>query len=129
MKNKKSLLAFIRFFALAALLISWAACSTSSEYPAAMRRDSVALSSLSPAQLSAVQRSSLAAAELRHVAAGDFQLERIDDVTWPNTALGLPRPGMVYAQMLVPGHQVVLRLPNGARTVCHTSATNVFVAQ
>jgi hypothetical protein len=29
-------------------------------------------------------------------------------VEWPNSALGCPEPGMVYAQVITPGRKVVL---------------------
>jgi hypothetical protein len=32
--------------------------------------------------------------------------ERVD---WPNSALGCPEPGMMYAQMIVSGYRIVLR--------------------
>ena len=31
-------------------------------------------------------------------------------VTWPSSAIGCPRPGMSYAQVLVPGSRIVLQV-------------------
>ncbi|MBL4889405.1 MAG: hypothetical protein JKX97_05225 [Candidatus Lindowbacteria bacterium] len=49
----------------------------------------------------------------------------VEDQIWPSSALGYPVEGMVYAQALVPGHAVVLRLPDGSTVECHTSINNV----
>jgi hypothetical protein len=32
----------------------------------------------------------------------------IEDVTWPDTSLGCPEPGMMYAQVLTPGYRFKL---------------------
>ena len=40
-------------------------------------------------------------------------------VTWPNSALGCPRPGLMYTQVLTPGFQI--RLVHGQQEyVLHT---------
>ncbi len=31
-----------------------------------------------------------------------------EEVTWPNSALGCPRAGQMYAQVLTPGYRIVL---------------------
>ena len=36
------------------------------------------------------------------------QVASVQPVTWPDASIGCPQPGMVYAQMLVPGWRVVL---------------------
>jgi hypothetical protein len=33
----------------------------------------------------------------------------IEDVTWPDTSLGCPEPGMMYAQVLTPGYRFKLQ--------------------
>ncbi len=36
-------------------------------------------------------------------------VEDVEQVQWPNSALGLPEPGMMYTMAVVPGHRIVLR--------------------
>jgi glyoxylase-like metal-dependent hydrolase (beta-lactamase superfamily II) len=43
------------------------------------------------------------------VSAGAVQLEKAEAVDWPDASLGCPEKGMMYAQMITPGHKVVLR--------------------
>jgi hypothetical protein len=33
----------------------------------------------------------------------------IEEVTWPNSSLGCPEPGMMYAQVLTPGYRIKLQ--------------------
>jgi hypothetical protein len=53
------------------------------------------------------------------VSAGDIAVERVEPVDWPDAALGVPEPGMFYAQMITPGFRVRLRAGQRAR-VYHT---------
>ncbi|MEM7220257.1 MAG: hypothetical protein AAF515_17980 [Pseudomonadota bacterium] len=62
------------------------------------------------------QDAGLAAAELAAVADLEQRLQgepievmRSERVTWPNGALGCPKPGVMVTQALVPGTRVVLR--------------------
>jgi len=32
----------------------------------------------------------------------------VEAVTWPDTSLGCPKPGMFYAQVITPGYRIVL---------------------
>lgn len=43
------------------------------------------------------------------VAADQFQVEDVRPVEWPDSSLGCPEKGVMYAQMLVPGYSVRLR--------------------
>jgi hypothetical protein len=40
--------------------------------------------------------------------ASEITLISYEDVTWPNSALGCPKTGMMYAQVLTPGYRIVL---------------------
>jgi len=42
------------------------------------------------------------------VSADQIEVVEATEVTWPDTALGCPEPGMMYAQVLTPGALVVL---------------------
>lgn len=92
------------------------------------RGDLVLLVDLGPAAFDAARRAVQAAASARAVPAAIIELEAVEEVSWPNTSLGLPQPGMVYAMMIVPGHRVILRLPGGSRVAVHTSASRALVA-
>ncbi len=43
------------------------------------------------------------------VAAEQITVENMERVTWPNTSLGNPQPGMMYPQVLTQGYRVILR--------------------
>ena len=44
-----------------------------------------------------------------HLGTADIELISHENVTWPNGALGCPKPGMMYTQALQPGYRIVLR--------------------
>lgn len=44
------------------------------------------------------------------VPAGQIELGGLQETTWPDTSLGCPQPGMIYAQVLVPGYRILLRV-------------------
>lgn len=48
------------------------------------------------------------AATALDVAASRLEVKEIEAVTWPDTSLGCPQPGYLYAQVLTPGYKVVL---------------------
>ncbi len=37
------------------------------------------------------------------------QVDRAEAVDWPDASLGCPEKGMMYAQMITPGHKVLLK--------------------
>ncbi|HTY90723.1 MAG TPA: hypothetical protein VMC84_06045 [Methanocella sp.] len=39
---------------------------------------------------------------------GNIIVAESREMTWPDASLGMPKPGMVYAQMLTEGYRVVL---------------------
>lgn len=41
-------------------------------------------------------------------APGDMRVVSVTPVEWPNSALGCPKPGMAYAQVVTPGYRIVL---------------------
>ena len=45
---------------------------------------------------------------------------------WRDSSLGCPQPGMMYAQVLTSGYQIMLRV-NGKDYFYHTNGTNSFV--
>jgi hypothetical protein len=46
-----------------------------------------------------------------HIKSASIPVELVsaERVDWPNTAIGCPEPGMMYAQMIVSGYKVTLR--------------------
>jgi hypothetical protein len=47
------------------------------------------------------------AARLR-VAPDKIRVVWVEDVSWPDTSIGCPQPGMFYAQIIVPGYKIML---------------------
>lgn len=47
------------------------------------------------------------------------QVLEVEDVEWPDTSLGCPEPGMMYAQVITPGYRVRLRVGEATYTL-HT---------
>ena len=47
-------------------------------------------------------------AEELGIPAGDVRVVESGETTWPDASLGMPEPGMMYAQMLTEGFRVVL---------------------
>lgn len=56
-----------------------------------------------------------------NIDAGEIEVVSIEEVTWPDAALGCPQPGMVYAQMLQDGVRIMLGA-GGTEYDYHSSA-------
>lgn len=56
----------------------------------------------------------------------DIQLVEVESVEWPNTSLGCPQPGMMYAQVLTPGYRLTLQV-NDQQYVYHTDGGQLVV--
>ena len=52
-------------------------------------------------------------------AAGQLSVERVERREWPNSGLGCPQPGMMYAQVITPGYLIVVS-GGGKRLEYHT---------
>jgi hypothetical protein len=52
----------------------------------------------------------------------------IEEVTWPDSSLGCPEPGMVYAQVLTPGYRFKLQ-SGGKLYEYHTGKSVVKLCQ
>jgi hypothetical protein len=53
------------------------------------------------------------------MATQEINLASLEAVEWRNTSLGCPQPGMMYAQVIVPGYRVMLEA-GGQRYEYHT---------
>lgn len=51
-----------------------------------------------------------ALADWLRISTGEIEVIKVEQVEWPDTSLGCPEPGMVYAQVIVPGWRVVMRV-------------------
>jgi|GEM_PF-1354604 len=58
--------------------------------------------------------------------ANQISLIKTVEITWPNTALGCPSPGKVYASVRVPGYQVRLQA-NGMEYIYNMDMTGKFI--
>ena len=56
----------------------------------------------------------------------DVRFLSIESQLWPDTALGCPRPGEVYAQQTVPGYRLRLEA-NGQEYVYHTDTDKTVI--
>lgn len=84
--------------------------------------------SMTPGELDAVRRSIAQVSSMLGSFGESIRLAGAEAVDWPDAALGYPRPGQVYAQVISPGYRVRLELPDGRAVECHTSADRVEVA-
>jgi hypothetical protein len=50
---------------------------------------------------------------------GNLKLMSVEEVTWNDTSLGCPQPGMMYAQVLIPGWRVIVEDAEGNRYDVH----------
>jgi len=73
-----------------------------------------------------VQKAIERLAKVAEVEVADIEVVSCEFVTWPDTSLGAPRPGYVYAQVLTGGYKVVL-LAKGRRYEYHTDTRNRVV--
>ncbi len=53
-------------------------------------------------------------------------VERIEEITWPDGALGCPEPGMGYITVLIPGYRLILGA-QGQTYDYHAAASGYFV--
>ncbi len=59
-----------------------------------------------PAQL--IDRAKAKVATLARASAGSVQVVSVESVEWPDSSLGCPQAGMMYAQVITPGYKIVL---------------------
>ena len=60
------------------------------------------------------------------VAAAQIVVKSSQPVDWPDTSLGCPQKGMMYAQVITPGHKVVLTV-GGKDYTYHTSKSQAVL--
>jgi hypothetical protein len=60
-------------------------------------------------------------AERLGLGTGDITILRVEAVSWADTSLGCPAPGVVYAQVEVPGYSIEL-LARGEAYMYHTDS-------
>jgi hypothetical protein len=59
------------------------------------------------------------------LAPGEIAVLSVDAVEWPDTSLGCPQPGMMYAQVITPGYRVFLQA-EGQTYEYHTDRDNLI---
>lgn len=47
-------------------------------------------------------------AQRLNISAGEIQVVKVEAVQWRDSSLGCPKPGMMYAQVITPGYQIIL---------------------
>jgi len=62
-----------------------------------------------PSAWDAIARVAIADLAARlHMSETDIAVKQVKSVEWPDTSLGCPQPGMMYAQMVTPGYEIIL---------------------
>lgn len=62
----------------------------------------------------------IAAAELG-LSPDAITVESVEELDWPDASLGCPQPGMLYAQVITPGHRVIV-VAGGRKYAVHLDA-------
>jgi hypothetical protein len=58
------------------------------------------------------------------IAAEAITVRSVEAVEWPDSSLGCPGPGMMYAQVITPGYRIVLEA-NGQSYAYHTEGGTI----
>jgi hypothetical protein len=74
-----------------------------------MPDDATAVPPDDPRALALIDKATTDLAQRTGVPEEEIVLAEFRYVTWPNTSLGCPEPGMAYADMLVDGYLIMLR--------------------
>ena len=69
-----------------------------------------------------VERAKMLVASETGVAAAGLTLASLEPVEWRDASLGCPQPGTMYAQVITPGYQLMLRGPDGESYDVHTAS-------
>ncbi|MEK8024035.1 MAG: hypothetical protein AAB229_09535 [Candidatus Hydrogenedentota bacterium] len=109
---------FFKVIAGLAILFS-AACSA--------QPTGIDLEKLDDASRHAVRRAVELVMEAKNVRAEDVEVLSAEAVDWPDSSLGLPEPGMMYAQVITPGHRVRLKAKTDEILEVHTSGTRAIL--
>jgi len=62
------------------------------------------------------------------LAAAAVELQKAEAVDWPDTSLGCPEKGMMYAQMITPGYRVSLKAEGKTHDV-HVAGTRAVMCK
>lgn len=60
------------------------------------------------------------------VSASQITTASVAAVSWPDSSLGCPQPGMMYSQLVTPGYRIILQA-NGQTYEYHTDRGQRFV--
>ncbi len=61
-----------------------------------------------PAEPRVVEVAKADLAQRLNLSADEIQVVKVDSVQWRDASLGCPKPGMMYAQVITPGYQIIL---------------------
>jgi hypothetical protein len=78
-----------------------------------------------PPTNSAVQLAEQDLANRLGVPVSDISVVSVNSVSWPDSSLGLPQPGMAYSQMVTPGYNIQLQVNNQTYDYHSDSGTRV----
>jgi hypothetical protein len=63
-----------------------------------------------------------------NIGADTLRVKSVEAVDWPDSSLGCPQPGMMYAQVITPGLRVVLEA-NGQEYAYHSDGKRIFLCE
>ncbi|MCC6627656.1 MAG: hypothetical protein IT340_09670 [Chloroflexi bacterium] len=75
-----------------------------------------------PPSAAAVQAAVAEAARLHALEPGRVRVISVTAMEWPDTALGCPQPGRIYAQVITPGWRIHL-MAGGQAVAVHTNSS------
>jgi len=84
---------------------------------------------LEPAAQKLVSRARADLAQRLGIPEEEITASSVEAVTWPDSSLGCPQPGMAYAQALVPGYLVVLEAGGKTWEYHANRSTTVFYCE
>lgn len=81
-----------------------------------------------PTQSEAIELARHTLAKQTNLPLESFKLDSVITVRWPDSSLGCPQPGMMYAQIVTPGYRVIFAASsNGVRHFVHVGAGRAIV--
>ena len=112
MKTKKRILLITAVLVVAGALVLAGCAGLDSEEPSPGEDSPVTGEELSEEEILALVKEDLA--EREDVDVDDIGHPSVEQKTWSDTSLGCPEEGMMYAEVLTPGYQIILSIGGAA---------------
>jgi hypothetical protein len=63
------------------------------------------------------------------IPADGIDVVRVEEMEWPDSSLGCPQPGQMYAQVITPGYRIILRANNAIYQYHADTGSRVILCQ